>query len=203
MRIHPLALVALLASEASAFVPNGFLAPSRRTKLSIGEYNLETGLEPPATAVVKKVVNDVSRNEPSSRVEKIREQLRQEIADAEAAREQVLREIEEAEARRQRLEQEAQNSLADADVRRKRLDTFETQQAAAAAAAAAVNPLSGVAAPIAAGTLGAIAFGRSALESRQKKIEEQKRIEEEKARQAATPKSDGSFLGVSKSHFFN
>jgi hypothetical protein len=198
MRIHPLVLVAFLASKSSAFVPNGFLAPSRRTKLFIAEYNLDTGLEPSVPAAVKKAVNDVSRKQPSNRVEKIREQLRQEIADAEAAREQVLREIEEAEARRQRLEQEAQNSLADADVRRKRLDTFETQQAAAAA-----TPLSGVAAPIAAGTLGAIAFGRSALESRQKKIEEQKRIEEEKARQAATPKSDGNFLGVSMLLFFN
>jgi hypothetical protein len=110
-------------------------------------------------------------------------------------------EIEEAELRRETLEKEAAQSLTEAAARRQKLVTFEAQQAAAAAAG---GGLLGAAAPIAIGSLGAIAFGRSALESRQKKIEEQQRIEAEKAAAAkaqVASASTGNLLGVSSQNY--
>jgi hypothetical protein len=157
-------------------------------------YNLSTDV-PEATAPPKPKPATAT----SSRVDNIRAQLQQEIANAETAREQVLREIEEAELRRETLEKEAAQSLTEAAGRRQKLESFEAQQTAAAAAAAAGGGgLLGAAAPIAIGSLGAIAFGRAALESRQTKIEEQQRIEAEQAAQAEVASaSKGNLLGVS------
>jgi hypothetical protein len=201
MRVLPTALIALLASEANAFVPlRSVLRQKKPTKLSMADaYDLSSDV-PEAAASPKPATTNTATTTTNSRVEGIRAQLQQEIANAEAARGQVLREIEEAELRRGQLEQEATQSLADAAARRQKLETFEAQQAAAAAGG---GLLAGAAAPIALGSLGAIAFGRSALASRQKKIEEQQIIEAEKAAKAAeaASASGGNILAVS-SHIY-
>ena len=124
MKIDALAIVALMAAEASAFVPTssrtgrklkGARAPSfKNMPLQMAdEYNLDT--ETPKTAPPAPkglgglgLNGDVlGLNGNAARLEKLKADLQLEIAEAEADRVKVLQEIAEAEARRGRLEQEA------------------------------------------------------------------------------------------------
>jgi len=163
MRFSPLAILALLAVETDAFVPNSILnrAPSR---LPMADFNEEANRR--------------------ARADKARDQLEREISDAEEARAKVLRDIDAAEQRRRRLEREAAQAQRDANDRRRRLNSLDSGASFTAKSAV----------PAAAGTLGAIALGRTVLQTR-----EQKQIEQEIARQERKLRAsqDGGLLGVS------
>jgi hypothetical protein len=174
MKISALAIVALMATEASAFVPassrtarklNGARASFSKNKPlhMADEYNLDTG----APKTVTLTGN-------AARLEKLRADLEREIVEAEADRSKVLQEIAEAEARRRRLEAEAIKVLSDVEARRKRLAILEEQAARAS--------LIGGAGPVVGG-LGAIAAtvtaARSALATREKVLEEKRQQAEE------------------------
>lgn len=179
MRIPSVALVALLATETNAFVPYGLPKP-RATKISMADgYDLGT--------------NGASSTQ--AQVDDIRSKLQKELADATSARENLLREIQEAELQRKQLEAEAAASLAEAQAIKGASKGAATTGAATTGAVA--GGLSGAIAPVAVGTvgLGALAYGRSLLEQRQKKIEEEKRIEAEKAAQAAAEKAAAEARG--------
>jgi hypothetical protein len=192
MKIHALAIAALMAAEASAFIPassrtarkiKGATTSSSKTTnkqplYMADEYNLDTGT--PKTAAPKGLGNGNA-----ARLEKLKADLEREIAEAEADRAKVLQEIAEAEARRVRLEEEATKVATEVEARRKRLTVVEEQQATArAASTGGLAGLGGAAPLVVGGLLGTIAAARSALAAREKVLEET-RQEAEVARIAA------------------
>jgi hypothetical protein len=202
MKIDALAIVALLATEASAFVPvssrtgrkpKGARAPFSKNKplYMADEYKLDTGIPKTVTTAVSKGLEGLGLNGNAARLEKLKTELQLEIAEAEADRIKVLQAIAEAEGRRGRLEQEATKVASEVEARRKRLTVLEEQAARASAGGAAG------AVPLVVGGLGAVAAtitaARSALATREKVLEEKKQQAEE-ARLAAE-KGQGILAG--------
>ena len=163
MKIDALAIVALMATESSAFVPTssrtgrklkGAKAPSFKSMpLYMADgYNLDTGT-PKTSVAAPKGLGGLGLNEENAarleklkanlpldlnganaaRLEKLKADLQLEIAEAEADRIKVLQEIAEAESRRGRLEQEATKVASEVEARRKRLTVLEEQAARASA----------------------------------------------------------------------
>ncbi|KAG7343482.1 cell envelope integrity inner membrane protein TolA [Nitzschia inconspicua] len=117
------------------------------------------------------------------------QQLQADIQSAETNREQVLQQIVEAEQRREQLEQEAARALQEAQLRKRQLEKLEAQ-AAAAASSRGLGGIdfpsfssTGVVGPILAATttaLGGLVTARTVLQQRNAKLAEQKRLEEER-----------------------
>lgn len=126
----------------------------------------------------------------------VRTQLETEIANAEAARNKVLEEIQIAEQKRAQLEQEAQKAFQEAEVKRQRLDAFESRQkrVQASGGRGIGGILGGAGGPAAAGVVtaavGGLAAARSVLEVRREKVLEAKRLEEEQQQRLAKEKAD-------------
>lgn len=135
------------------------------------------------------------------------QKLQADIQNAEASREQVLQQIVEAEQRREQLEQEAAKALEEAQLRKQQLEKLEAQaRGFGSGGGGGFNLPSGAAVPFAAATtaIGGLAAARSVLQQRNAKIAEQKLLEQERiAKEQAALKSKeqqgaaGKFLLVS------
>lgn len=169
MKFHHLAVAALIASEGAttAFVPSF----SGRSHF----FRKPTSIHDPTRNGLQMTEPEYNQDITSAG----------QAAAASAKRQQILKEIAESEKRRKELEREALRTMKEAEILKAQVaaggsTAMETAQAATGAA-----------------TFGALAIGRSTLQNRQKKLEEERtRIEGERARNEEQARENKNVFGV-------